>query len=49
MFTVDDIGNAVAVEQAFDHRELADILRIGKVNHPHEPPAGRSFMRGTYP
>lgn len=49
MFPVDDVGDAVAVEQALDHRELADVLRIGEMNHPHEPPTDRSFMRETCP
>jgi hypothetical protein len=46
---VDDVGDAVAVEQALDHRQLADVLRISEMNHPHEPPADRSFMRKTCP
>lgn len=49
MFPVDDVGDAVAVEQALDHRQLADVLGIGEMNHPHEPPADRPFMRETCP
>ena len=49
MFTVDEVGDTVAVEQAPDHRELADVLRIGEMNHTHEPSADRLFMRETCP
>ena len=49
VFTMDDVGDTVAVEQALDHRELANVLRVGEMNHPHEPPTDRSFTRETCP
>ncbi len=45
MLSMDDVRDAVAIEQALDHRELADILCVGEMNHSHEPPTARLFNR----
>ena len=49
MFTMHDVGNAIAVEQAFNHRELPDVLCVGEMNHPHQPSTSRTFTRVISP
>ena len=46
MLVVNHIGNAIAIEQAFDHGQLSDILRAREMNHLHaRHPGNRPLIR----
>jgi hypothetical protein len=49
MFTMDDIRDAIAVQQTLDHRELADVLRIHEMDHPHHGSLDRILTSKTCP
>jgi hypothetical protein len=35
MFAMNDIGNAIAIQQTLNHGQLPNVLRIHEMDHPH--------------
>jgi hypothetical protein len=49
MFAMDDIRDAIAVQQALDQSELSNVLRIHEMDHPHHGSLDRVVTSETCP